>query len=418
MFTTHAAGAAQEGDQMKKRALAVAALTGLTANVSWAQSSVTLYGIIDTGIGYQNNVTTLGSTTGGHSRVQMISAVWAGSRFGLKGGEDLGGGTKAIFTLEAGFNPTTGAQQYTNAMFGRQAFVGVTNPTYGTLTAGRQYTAYYQLLSTYSPTTWLTGYTGAHPGDIDSLDTLYRANNSLVYTSPSFRGLTFAGSYSFGGVPGSVNQGSAWSAALQYINGPVGVAAGFQRINNSTPGGGAWGADSTVNTAGEPGVSAINYGYRNAQAQQRVAVTGGWQFTSTLDVSLSYSNVQYIPGISSGYHDLAIFNTVGAVLHWKPTPAWDFAGGYAYTTATKANGISDPAHYNQVSLSQYYSLSKRTGVYAVEGYQHANGKTFTLNSAGVGSIINATANVGDGMNSTPSATSNQVVVGVAMIHRF
>ncbi|WP_330555558.1 porin [Burkholderia multivorans] len=403
---------------MKKRAVVIGAFAGLVANAASAQSSVTLYGIIDTGVGYQNNVTTLGTKGPGHSKVQMISAVWAGSRFGLKGSEDLGGGTKTIFTLESGFNPTTGAQQYTNAMFGRQAFVGMTNPTYGTLTLGRQYTAYYQLLSTYSPTTWLTGYTGAHPGDIDSLDTLYRGNNSIVYVSPSYSGLTFAGSYSMAGVPGSINQGSTWSAALQYLHGPFGIAAGFQRINNSTPGGGAWGADSTANTAGEPGVSAINFGYRNAQAQQRVAVTGGWQITQTVDISASYSNVQYIPGINSGYHDLAIFNTVGATVHWKPTPVWDLAGGYAFTAATKANGISQPARYNQFSLSQYYSLSKRTGVYAVEGYQHASGKTFNVDSNGVGSIINAVASVGDGMNGTPSTTGNQVVVGVAMIHRF
>lgn len=406
---------------MNKRAIAVAAFAtfaGFSAQTSWAQSSVTLYGIIDVGVGYQNNVTTLGSGAPGHSRVQMINAVWAGSRFGLKGSEDLGGGTKAIFTLESGFNPTTGAQQYTNAMFGRQAFVGVTNPTYGTLTAGRQYTAYYTLLSTYSPTTWLTGYTGAHPGDIDSLDTLYRANNSLVYMSPSISGFTFGGSYAFGGVPGSVNQGSTWSAALLYRYGPLGIATGFQRINNSTLGGGAWGTDSTANTAGEPGVSAINYGYRLAQAQQRVAVTGGWQITDSVDISLAYSNVQYIPGVNSVFRDEAIFNTVGATVHWKPTPAWDLAGGYAFTRATQANGITSSARYNQVSLSQYYSLSKRTGVYLVEGYQHASGNTFTVNGSGVASIIGATASVGDGMNGTPSTTGNQFVAGAAIITRF
>ena len=96
------------------------------------------------------------------------------------GAEDLGRGTKAILQLESGFNINTDAQQYTNAEFGRRAYVGVTNTVFGTLTAGRQYTSYYALLSPYSPTTWLTGYFGAHPGDIDSLDTVYRANNSLV----------------------------------------------------------------------------------------------------------------------------------------------------------------------------------------------------------------------------------------------
>ncbi len=131
------------------------------ASSAFAQSSVTLYGIVDTGLVYANNQASLGSTSGGHSVTKLASGIWAGSRFGLKGAEDLGGGTKAIFQLESGFNIDNGAQQYANAEFGRQAYVGVTNPTYGTFTAGRQYTSYYALLSPYSPTTWLTGYFGA-----------------------------------------------------------------------------------------------------------------------------------------------------------------------------------------------------------------------------------------------------------------
>src|SRR5579862_2654669 len=166
------------------KAAVVAATAFAAATPAFAQSSVTLYGIVDDSIVYQSSQTSLGSTSGGRSNVKMASGIWAGSRFGLKGAEDLGGGTKAIFQLESGFNINSGAQQFTNAMFGRQAWVGVTNAGYGTLTLGRQYTSYYTLLSPYSPTNWLTGYFGAHPGDLDGLDTIYRANNSVVYTSP------------------------------------------------------------------------------------------------------------------------------------------------------------------------------------------------------------------------------------------
>jgi predicted porin len=403
---------------MKKRAFAVVALAGLTANTSWAQSSVTLYGTADIGLSYQNNVSTLGSTAPGHSRVNMYTGVY-GSRFGLRGAEDLGAGTKAIFTLESGFGLTNGAQQYTNAMFGRQAYVGMTNPTYGALTLGRQYLPYQQLTAPYSPTNWLPGYNGAHPGDIDAFDTGYRINNSVVYYSPSFGGLSFGGSYAFGGVAGSVNAGSTWSAAVQYAHGPFGLAAGIVRINNSTPGGGAWGASSTAaNNGTQDDVSSINYGYSNAQAQQRVGVTGGWKFTKAMDISFSYSNVQYIPGIASGFRNEAIWNTVGAVLHGKPTPAVDVACGYSYTSATKANGISDAAHYNQLSLFEGYALSKRSLLYAVQGYQHANGKTLTLNANGITSIVNATPSIGDGFNSTPSSTANQAIFSVGYIQRF
>ena len=386
------------------------------ASPAFAQSSVTLYGIVDTGLVYANNQGSLGSTSGGHSVTKLASGIWAGDRFGLKGTEDLGGGTKAIFQLESGFNLDNGAQQYTNAEFGRQAYVGITNARYGTFTAGRQYSSYYALLSPYSPTTWLTGYFGAHPGDIDSLDTDFRENNSLVYTSPTIYGLTMSGSYSVGGVAGSFNAGSTWSVALQYINGPFGIAAGLQRINNSTPGGGAWGTDSTTNSGGQTAVSALTNGYQTAAAQQRVAITGGYAFTPALDISVSYSNVQYIPGINSKFTDEAVFNTFGTVLHYRAATAIDLAAGYSYTRATKANSIDSAAQYHQFNLSEAYNLSKRTTLYALQAFQVAHGKT--LGTAGAGNIIDATATLGDGFQSTPSSSARQFAAGLGIVHRF
>jgi predicted porin len=405
-----------------KKALVGSAL-GLVALGAHAQSSVTLYGIVDTGIGYQNSSTTLSPTTGaasarpspgGSSQVKMINGIWAGSRFGLKGAEDLGGGTKAIFQLEQGFNSATGAQSVSGLGFSRQAWVGMTNGTFGTLTAGRQYTSYYTLLSPYSPTTWLTGAYGAHPGDIDSLDTLYRANNSLVYTSPSISGLTVSGSYSLGGNPGSFSAGQTWSAAIQYLNGPFGIAAGIQRIDNASNGGVVWNS-TTSNNGSQPAVSAINNGFQTAAKQQRVAVTGGYAFNSQWDVSFAYSNVQYSPGVNSFFHNTAIWNTGGAVLHWKPFTTLDLAAGYSYTRATESNGITSAATYNQFNLSQYYSLSKRTGLYALEAYQRASGQTLAGNGR---SIIDATASIGDGQNGAPSSSRSQVAVGVGIITKF
>ena len=396
------------------------AVTGVAMTFSgtyaFAQNSVTLYGIVDAGVGYQSSSTSLGSTSGGHSAFKMINGVWAGSRFGLKGAEDLGGRTKAIFTLEEGFNSATGAMATNNLMFSRQAYVGATNPTYGSFTAGRQYASYYQLLSAYSPTTWLTGYFGAHPGDVDGLDTGYRTNNTLLYMSPVLYGFKVSGSYSFAGVPGSVNQGSSWAAAIQYAQGPVGLAVGFSRINNSTPGGGAFGADSATSNAGaQAGVSAVTNGYQTAQAQQRFAIGAGYTFNSQFDITATYTNVQYIPGINSSFRSEQIWNTGGIVLHWKPSPAWDFAGGYSYTRATTANGITSSAQYQQFNLSQYYSLSKRTGVYVLEAYTRANGQTLGTNGK---SIINATATIGDGFNTTPSSSRSMVAVGAGVVHRF
>ncbi|WP_156516816.1 hypothetical protein [Paraburkholderia caribensis] len=203
---------------------------------------------------------------------------------------------------------------------------------------------------------------------------------------------------------------------MQYINGPVGVAAGIMRNKNSTLGGGTWGRNSTADSGGEPGISAINIGYQTAATQQRVAVTGGYELTSTLGVSASYANVQYIPGNKSTFTSTAIFNVAGAVVHWTPVPAWQFAAGYSYTCATKANGISDAARYQEITFSESYKLSKRTSVYALQGYTHASGKT--VGSLGGSNIINATATVGDGYNSGPSSTQDQFVAVAGLVTRF
>ncbi|MGF6963204.1 putative porin [Paraburkholderia sp. WC7.3g] len=403
---------------MKKTLLASA--LGLVALGAHAQSSVTLYGIVDTGLGWQNSSASLTTaakpqTVPGASQVKMINGIWAGSRFGLKGSEDLGGGTKTIFQLEEGFNSATGAQSVSGLAFNRQAWVGLTNAQFGTLTAGRGYTSYYTLLSPYSPTTWLTGAYGAHPGDIDSLDTTFRVNNQLVYTSPSFAGLTVSGSYALGGNPGSFAAGQTWSVAAQYLNGPIGVAAGIQRIDNAatvaTP---AWNSTAS-NNGTQPSVSAINNGFQTAAKQQRIAVTGGYAFSSQWDVSFAYSNVKYTAGQASLFHDTQIWNTGGAVLHWKPISVLDVAAGYSYTRATSSNGIQSTASYSQFNLSQYYSLSKRTGLYALEAYQRASGQTLSGNGK---SIINAVASIGDGQNGAPSSSRSQTAVGVGIIHKF
>lgn len=400
--------------------LAITAAALAAAAPAFAQSSVTLYGIVDTGIGYLSNSSSLGSVRDGHSKVYMNQGVWSGSQFGLLGSEDLGGGTKAIFRLEEGFNSATGAQQFANTMFSRQAYVGLSDKRFGTLTAGRQYTAYFWMLKDYSSPNWLSGGFGAHPGDIDGIDKSFRINNNLVYTSPTFSGLTVSGSYALGGVAGATGSGQTWSLGARYAQGPVGVAAGFMRVNNSAPNGGAWGASSTASSGGaEQAVSAINYGYATAANQQRFAVTGGYTFSPNFDVSASYSNVQYLPGISSAFRNKAIFNTAGAVAHWRALPDLDLAAGYSYTAATQSNGIHDAAHYHQFNLTQFYSLSKRTAIYALEAYQLAGGKTLTPNAAGTGtSIINATASIGDGQNSTPSSSRRQAALILGIDTKF
>lgn len=397
----------------KEASLAVAGVAAMfAAGGAFAQSSVTLYGVIDTGVGYlSSQAPSTGATTGGRSVTKLVEGVWGGERFGLKGSEDLGGGTKAIFQLEQGFNADTGAESKAGLMFSRASWVGLTNSNYGTFTLGRQYTPYYNMLAQYGPTPWLTGAFGAHPGDLDALDTDYRVNNALVYTTPTFSGFKLSGMYALGGVAGAFSSGSSWSLGAQYLVGAAGIGVGFARFNNAAEGGGPWSASSTAYSGtGEQGESSITNGYQNAAAQQRLAVTGGYQFNSQWDVSASYSNVQYIAGPNSGFKTTAIFNTGGAVVHFKPTTAWDLAAGYSYTRATEANGIQDAASYQQFNLTELYNLSKRTRIYVLEAYQRANGQT--LNG---GKVVTATAAIAE---QSAASSRSQFGATVGINHQF
>ena len=119
-------------------ALALTAAGGVCA-----QGSVTLYGLLDEGINYVSNVQTAkaGAPNGrtGAPVWSMTSGVLQASRWGLRGTEDLGDGYKAIFVIENGFDVGTGRFQQGGTFFGRQAYVGLTSPKWGSVSLGRQY---------------------------------------------------------------------------------------------------------------------------------------------------------------------------------------------------------------------------------------------------------------------------------------
>ncbi|WP_228980992.1 porin, partial [Paraburkholderia gardini] len=152
---------------MNKKVLTTAILATF-AGAAHAQSSVTLYGLIDAGISYANH------SKVGNSHDDLVKyddGVASGSRWGLRGTEDLGGGLKAIFVLESGFNSGNGTLGQGGAMFGRQAYVGVTKDNIGSFTMGRQYTFSTDYLganySTGSQT--VAGNYAYHINDIDQL---------------------------------------------------------------------------------------------------------------------------------------------------------------------------------------------------------------------------------------------------------
>jgi predicted porin len=367
---------------------------------AFAQSSVTLYGAVDDAVTYVNNQK-------GHSIVYLRQGNLYASKFGLQGKEDLGGGTTAIFDLQNGFDLNTGALSSAGLMFNRQAYVGLQNNSVGTLTAGRQYTPYYMFVGPLTGSAWLTGATGAHPGDIDGLDTTVRINNSLVYTSPKWAGLQASAMYALGGIAGSTGKGQTYSGALRYSNGPISLGLGYLRMDNAQQ---TAGFDSA--STGSFAVSALNTGYVSAKAIQNVAAAGNYTL-GNLVLGLSYSNVEYQAGGRSSFGSTAVFNTYAALASYRFTPAFDAGAGVAYTVASKANGISSAARYEQYSLKEAYHLSKRTTLYALQAYQHASGQTVSS----TGSIVDAAPAVGDSQNGTPSSTHGQFVgmVGIATL---
>ncbi|WP_322045378.1 porin [Paraburkholderia sp. J67] len=384
---------------MNSRALTLAAFAAFgIAGVAHAQSSVTLYGVVDTSLTYvshadgSKNLWALGNSSYGNL---------AGSRWGIKGSEDLGAGLKAIFQLESGFNPSTGASGQGGALFGRQAFVGLSSDRFGTLTLGRQYDPLVDLIQGITADNYF-GSVFATAGDVDNYDNSFRVNNAVKYTSPVYRGLQAEVMYSFGGVAGSTGAEQSYSAALAYNNGPLAVAAGYYYAANSAGARSKWTSTSDGGTFD----SAINNGYVTAHSLQIARVAAQYTLGSFI-FGLGYSNAQYAPDADSTYSTKQKYNTGQGFLAYQATPALLVGAGYSYTHASGDTS----ANYHQFSLGGDYNLSKRTDVYLTAAYQHASGTTRDQD----GDVESAQASIG---SYGYSGTGSQTMVNLGLRHRF
>ncbi|WP_321893637.1 porin [Paraburkholderia tropica] len=389
---------------MKVGKNSVVALGCLSAVVgAHAQSSVTMYGVIDVGIAYVHNVA--GANGVNESTLfKMNSGTRQGDRWGIKGSEDLGGGTSAIFQLENGFNVGTGALGQGGREFGRQAFVGLSGTSWGTVTLGRQYDPLVDQVEGLTADV-LTGAFGT-PGDVDNYDNSMRVSNAVKYVSPRFGGFLVEGLYGFGGEAGATGAGQSWGAALNYANGPVTLAGGYFHAsggNTLT----AAGVRTWTSSADSPFNTSINTGFATAASLQIIRV-GGSYVLGQATFGAAYSNTQYASDGASLFHSSAKFNNGSTYLIYKFTPAITGGVGYNYTSLTGPTS----AHYHQGNLLADYALSNRTDVYAVLGYQRASGRT--LNAAG--ESVEATAVIGD--FATSSGTNSQALAVVGLRHKF
>jgi predicted porin len=389
---------------MKKIALSSLSLAILgAAGAAHAQSSVTLYGSIDTSITYvhngqgNKNLWLLGNSSTGNL---------AGSRWGLKGTEDLGGGLSAIFQLENGFDPASGQLAQGKREFGRQAFVGLSSNTFGTVTLGRQYDPVVDMVQGITEDNYF-GSIFATPGDVDNYDDSSRTNSSIKYVSPSYGGFQVEGMYALGGVAGKPGSGQTWSAAAAYNNGPLAVAGGYFYAANPSPTAGllrtTWGGTSD---GPFDGGTALNNGYITAKAIGIARIAA--QYTvGPFTVGADYSNAQYKADAFSAFTSTEKYNTGRGFVNYQATQATLLGLGYSYT---KSSGNTS-AKYHQVSLGADYSLSKRTDVYLIGAYQHASGQQ----GDGAGGFAPAQASIG---SYGYSGTSSQEMVSLGLRHKF
>lgn len=323
---------------MKKTLIALAVLAASGATM--AQSTVTLYGVADvwfgqteTGVGAAKLKQTVINTNGMNS-----------SRWGLKGSEDLGQGLSAVFQLESGFNIDNGAQTDSTSLFNRQAFVGLSGG-FGSVTAGRQYTAYDALRgatnNTYDTASFTT--TGTVWGYGAIADYSSRVNNSVAYTSPVFGG--FSGAFVAGlgenkgpGVGGAdIDASQNLSLHVKYAAGPLLVGYAHQAQK------------AQVDAAGLPATTALS---TRTDTTRYNLIAGSYDF-GVVKLVAGFNRAE-VTNRKDNEYQLGLNAPIGA--------SANVAIGYTKSKgevdgATTSNGKG----YNVVG---YYDLSKRTRLYA------------------------------------------------------
>jgi len=308
---------------MKKSLIALAVI-GSVAGMAQAQSSVTLYGLADVWVG-----STKTEVNGvGTSVTKLDGNGVATSRFGLKGSEDLGGGLKANFQLEQGFNidnGTAGSATSANQAFDRQAWVGLSGG-FGEVQFGKTWSSYDDIRSSANDSfganvaasfnTWM-GYND-------------RPTNSVKYISPNFGG--FSGSVTYGlgeDKTATTSASNLTSLGLQYATGPVFVGLAYQSEKNG-PANTKF-TNTLLNGSYDLGVAKLVAGYNQAK---NTAVAGD---------------------LKANEWNLGVEVPVAANLN--------FGLGYAESKKKVAGVATDKTTGYTASL--LYSLSKRTTVYGV-----------------------------------------------------
>ncbi|SAK59002.1 porin [Caballeronia fortuita] len=392
---------------MKKMLMSSATTMITLASAVHAQSSITLYGLIDAGLTYTSNETT--GTSGGHSNWQMTSGAVQDSRWGLRGAEDLGAGMKAVFALENGFDVNSGQYSSGNRIFNRLAYVGVSSREYGALTLGRQTDGMVDFVAPLSLTgTEFGGTHFAHPFDIDNLNDSFQINNAVKYMSPEFAGFRFGAMYGFSNQAGGFTNNRAYSFGVSYANGPWNVGFGYLQLNSSArtpaqlnPNGAV--TDTTASSLqGVLSTSAVPVGVL-ADSQKTLGVGVNYAFGPAV-AGFVYSQSKLTRFFQTNLS--ANFQNFEGNIRYALTPALELSGAYTYSRAG-GNGGGGVPHWNQVSAMADYRFSRRTDVYVQGAWQRVSPSgTSPLGVAWINGVSN------------PSSTATQLQATAGIRHRF
>lgn len=341
---------------MKKSLIAIAVLAA-TSSAAFAQSNVTIYGIVDAGItaergGAQGNVT------------KATSGAASASRIGFKGTEDLGGGLSAIFKLETGVKVDEGKLDNDNsALFNREAYVGLSSKTAGTLTLGRQYTPYYETLRDVGDP-FAMGYAGTAKNLFPVASFMTRNSNAVVYKTPNLAGFTGSVSYSLGEQNGDASASRQVGGSLGYGNGPLNIAVAYNMKNSDTSAVGTIPATSVG--VGHNTLVAANYDFKV------VKVFGAWSKDSGLNsapLNQAGNTYGFTPVASKDSRDALIGLTA-------PLGA---SGTLMASYIDKDDKEVANRDASQWAIGYNYALSKRTSTYvAFAKIKNKNGAGYTV----------------------------------------
>lgn len=349
---------------MKKTLLAVALAAGF-AGVAQAETTVTLYGLIDAGIGY-NQVRGNGEKA---SRIGAVDGVSSGSRFGLRGSEDLGDGLKAVFTLEGGFSPNNGNSSQGGRLFGRQATIGLQSDSWGQLDFGRQTNIASKYFGDIDPSG--ISYDQATMGTAFSSANTVRLDNMVMYQTPSFSGFKFGVGYAFNADDNNATSGGGFrtnqnnrvvTVGARYQNGPLDVALSY---DNFRP-------DSRTHVGNDTkNVQAYIIGAAYDFEVVKVSAAFGQTFDGWFVGTSAADGVSEVGGNNVGSWQLVDGSRVNSYLLGISAPIGGASKIWASWQRADVNNsrlAGDDATSNTYSLGYTYDLSKRTNLYALASY--------------------------------------------------